>query len=125
MKPINKGCAEPPERLKPIRRPDLGATCALTTIAPANDARPYHENFEFHRRRLGEIGEALAPFKMQLGVEFLAPAEHPQRSCLSIHSLVRCPLVMLVSMARATNVWAVADAWQIMPPASSPDDLRS
>ena len=31
---------------------ELGATRAVTSLAPANDARPYHENFEFHRRRL-------------------------------------------------------------------------
>ena len=116
-----QGLRELPERLKLAA--DLGATCALTTIAPANDARPYHENFEFHRRRLGEIGDALAPFKMQLGVEFLAPAEHRKdRAYQFIHSFDA--LVMLVSMVRATNVGVVADAWQIHAAGSSPADLR-
>ena len=40
---------------------ELKARRAITTIAPANDARPYHENFEFHRRRLSQIGELLRP----------------------------------------------------------------
>ncbi len=51
----------------------LGCTRAVTTIEPASDDRPYHENFEFHRRRLAELGEALAKYQIRLGVGFLAP----------------------------------------------------
>src|SRR3990167_1786250 len=29
---------------------ELGCTRAVCTIAPAGDKRPYHENFEFHKR---------------------------------------------------------------------------
>src|SRR5436853_4344351 len=54
---------------------DLGLTRAVTPIAPANDLRPYHENFEFHRRRLAEVGEFLASYKIKLGVEFQANPE--------------------------------------------------
>ena len=105
-----QGLSGLPERLKLAA--DLGATRAVTTIAPANDTRPYHENFEFHRRRLSEIGEALAPFKMLLGVEFLAPAElRKDRAYQFIHSLDA--LATLIGMVRATNVGVVADAWQI------------
>ena len=32
-----------------------GCTRCIVTVAPANDTRPYHENFEFHRRRFQEI----------------------------------------------------------------------
>jgi sugar phosphate isomerase/epimerase len=115
------GLRELPEQLKLAA--DVGATRALTSIAPANDIRPYHENFEFHRRRLTEIGEALAASKMQLGVEFLAAAElRKDRAYQFIHSFDA--LVMLVSMVRAVNVGAVADAWQIHAAGSSIADLR-
>src|SRR5262249_8736205 len=51
----------------------LGCTRATVTIEPGDDARPYHENFEFHRRRLVELAEALAVHKIRLGVGFVAP----------------------------------------------------
>ena len=67
-----EGLAALPDLLKLAA--DFGATTAVTRIAPANDSRPYHENFEFHRRRLGELGELLAPHNIRLGVGFVAPA---------------------------------------------------
>ena len=30
---------------------EIGCTRCVATIPPAGDKRPYHENFEFHRRR--------------------------------------------------------------------------
>jgi sugar phosphate isomerase/epimerase len=102
---------------------DLGATTAVTSLAPANDSRPYHENFEFHRRRLGELGEALAPHKIRLGVGFVASAAaRKNRAYQFIHSLDA--LVTLIGMVRAANVGAVVDAWQIHAAAGSLDDLR-
>jgi sugar phosphate isomerase/epimerase len=53
----------------------LGCTRAVTTIEPGSDERPFHQNFEYHRRQLQEIGELLAAKKMRLGVEVLAPLE--------------------------------------------------
>jgi sugar phosphate isomerase/epimerase len=53
----------------------LGCTRAITTIEPGSDERPFHQNFEYHRRRLQELGELLAAKQMRLGVEFLAPLE--------------------------------------------------
>jgi sugar phosphate isomerase/epimerase len=53
----------------------LGCTRAVTTIEPGSDERPFHQNFEYHRRRLHELGELLAAKQMRLGVEFLAPLE--------------------------------------------------
>ena len=37
---------------------ELGCTRTLCSIAPAGDKRPYHENFEFHRKRLAESKDA-------------------------------------------------------------------
>jgi sugar phosphate isomerase/epimerase len=51
----------------------LGCTRATTLILPGSDTRPYHENFEFHRRRLAEMADVLRPYKIRLGIGFLAP----------------------------------------------------
>ncbi len=116
-----EGLAALPDLLKLAA--DLGATTAVTRIAPANDSRPYHENFEFHRRRLGELGELLAPHNIRLGVGFVAPAAARKgRAFQFIHALDA--LVMLLGMVRASNVGIVVDAWQIHAAGSSLDDLR-
>ena len=101
----------------------IGAKRAVTTIAPANDVRPYHENFEFHRRRLAEIGERLAADGMRLGIEFVASAgARKNRAFQFIHSFDA--VVMLVNMIRAPNVGAVIDPWQIIAAGSRLDEIR-
>jgi sugar phosphate isomerase/epimerase len=101
----------------------IGAKRAVTTIAPANDVRPYHENFEFHRRRLTEIGERLAADGMRLGIEFTASANaRKNRAFQFIHSFDA--VVMLVNMVRAPNVGAVIDPWQILAAGSRLDEIR-
>ena len=101
----------------------IGAKRAVTTIAPANDVRPYHENFEFHRRRLTEIGERLAADGMRLGIEFTASANaRKNRAFQFIHSFDA--VVMLVNMIRAPNVGAVIDPWQIVTAGSRLDEIR-
>jgi hypothetical protein len=60
----------------------LGATVCTATIKPYSDDIPYHENFELHRRRFGEIGALLAPHNIKLGLAFQAAG----RSCCALHS---------------------------------------
>ncbi|HZZ26972.1 MAG TPA: TIM barrel protein [Pirellulales bacterium] len=91
---------------------DLGLTRAVTAIAPANDLRPYHENFEFHRRRLAEVGELLGARRMKLGMEFRsAPELRKDRAFQFIHTFDA--LATLVGMIRATNVGVVADLFEL------------
>ena len=102
---------------------DIGAKRAVTTIAPANDARPYHENFEFHRRRLAEVGEKLAASGIRLGIEFVASADaRKNRAFQFIHTFDA--VVTLVNMIRSANVGAVIDSWQIFAAGNSFDDIR-
>ncbi len=65
------------EKLEKIasRAAELGSTRAVTLVSPSSDERPYHENFEFHRRRLAEIGQVLANHQIKLGIEFNALAD--------------------------------------------------
>jgi sugar phosphate isomerase/epimerase len=102
---------------------EIGATRAVTSLAPANDDRPYHENFEFHRRRLTEVGEILSPYGIRLGIEMNATAAaRKDRAYQFIYTIDA--LAMLVSMVRATNVGIVLDPWQIRAGGGSIDDAQ-
>ncbi|MHB1037639.1 MAG: sugar phosphate isomerase/epimerase family protein [Pirellulales bacterium] len=91
---------------------DLNCTRAYATIAPANDLRPYHENYEVHRQRLGQVCEALAPFGIRLGLEFLASTALQKDFAFQfIHDVDA--LVLLVSMVPASNLGLVLDLWNL------------
>ncbi len=115
-----QGARELPDLLKLAA--DMGMKRAVTTLSPANDLRPYHENFEFHRRRLAEVGELLAPHGIQLGVGFVSGGSPQNRAYQFIQSFEAA--VLLVSMVRATNVGLVFDAWQMHATGGSLNDLQ-
>ncbi len=102
---------------------EMGVKRAIVTVAPANDLRPYHENFEFHRRRLAEIGEQLAPHKITLGVEFRSDPELRKGAAYQfIHTFDA--LATLMGMIRSANVGAVADLFEIHAGGGSFDGVR-
>jgi len=88
----------------------MGCTRAITTIEPAGDARPYHENFEFHRRKFSDMAAALEPFGIRLGLEFLAPARHKKDRAFQFIQSVDAVL-MLLRMISAPNVGLAFDSW--------------
>lgn len=100
----------------------LGARRAVTVVAPANDERPYHENFEFYGQRLTELGRALEPHGIQLGVGFDASeaARHGKT-----FEFVRDfdALLVLLSTVHAENVGLWLDLWQIWASGASLDDV--
>ena len=55
---------------------EMGSKTCYTTVQPASDTLPYHENFEFHRDRLTKLAELLATYEMRLGLTFLAVPAH-------------------------------------------------
>ena len=48
-------------------------------IEPASDERPYHENFEFHRRRLDELAAVLAEARNSPGPRFSGADRVPRK----------------------------------------------
>jgi len=51
----------------------FGCTRCCTYLSPASDELPFKENFELHRRRLGETAKILRDYKIRLGLEFVGP----------------------------------------------------
>lgn len=102
---------------------EMGVTRAVATVAPANDLRPYHENFEFHRRRLNEIGELLAPHKIALGLEFQSDPELRKGFAYQfIHAFDA--LATLVGMIRSVNVGVVVDLFELHTAGGSFEEAR-
>ena len=101
----------------------LGCTRCTVTLAAASDSRPYHENFEFHRRRLHDICTALQPTGIRLAVGFQAAAHlRRDRAFEFIHDLDA--LTLLLNMVAAPNVGLLVDTWDIVAAGGSADSIR-
>jgi sugar phosphate isomerase/epimerase len=89
---------------------ELGCSRAVTRVQPGDDARPYHENFEFHRRRLAEMAGVLADANIRLGLEFLAPLDC--RRGLAFQFIQTADeLLLLLRNINATNIGLALDTW--------------
>jgi sugar phosphate isomerase/epimerase len=103
---------------------EVGCTRCVATLAAASDKRPYHENFEFHRRRLATICGALQPAGVRLAVGFQA-AEYLRRNQAFqfIHDLDA--LTLLVNMIDAPNIGLLLDTWDLFACGGTIDTIRS
>jgi len=102
---------------------ELGCTRSTVVLIPADDTRPYHENFEFHRRRFHEICAALEPSGVRLAVGFQA-AEYLRRNRAFqfIHDLDA--LTLLVNMVSAPNMGLLLDVWDLIVCGGSLDAVQ-
>ncbi len=100
-----------------------GCTRCIATVAPANDQRPYHENFEFHKRRFQEICQALEPAGVRFGVGFRA-AEYLRKNQAFqfVHDLDA--LTLLLNMVAAPNIGLLLDIWDVVVAGGSLDSVR-
>ncbi|MCA9100242.1 MAG: sugar phosphate isomerase/epimerase [Planctomycetales bacterium] len=90
----------------------MGARRCVTTIAPASDTAPYHQNFELHRARFSEIGDLLAAQGISLGVGFDSVAgDREDRAFEFVHDVEA--FAVLLSTTASTNVGAIVDTWQL------------
>lgn len=102
---------------------ELGCTACTTMLAPAGDARPYHENFEFHRRRLHDIAGVLKPAGVRLAVGFQAAESLRQnRAFQFIHDLDAT--LLLVNMVAEPNVGLLLDIWDVVACGGAIDSVR-
>jgi sugar phosphate isomerase/epimerase len=100
------------ERLKkfvPIVN-ELGCQLLVTHVHPGSNFRVYHENFEFHRRRLSEIADLLGEHDIRLGLTFSAiPSEQAAFSQPFLSTFEG--LTTLVRTMTTNNVSVVVDVW--------------
>jgi len=102
---------------------EMGCTRCLATIQPAGDKRPYHENFEFHRRRFGEICKAMEPSGVRLGIGFRAAAGlRDSQAFQFIHDLDA--LSLLVNMIDSPNLGVLLDVWDLHVSGGSVESVR-
>jgi sugar phosphate isomerase/epimerase len=100
-----------------------GCTRAVAIVAPADAERPYHENFEFHRRRFHEICKALQPSGVRLGIGFRAPEYLRKNQAFQfIHDLDA--LTLLLNMVDAPNIGLLLDVWEVVAAGGSLDTIR-
>ena len=95
----------------------------MATITPASDTRPYHENFEFHKRRLQEICQVIEPAGVRLGIGFYG-AEYlrKNRTYQFIHDLDA--LTLLLNMVALPSIGLVLDLWDIVVSGGSLESVR-
>ena len=102
---------------------ELGCTRCTAMLAPAGDVRPYHENFEFHRRRFHDICAILKPAGIRLAVGFQAGESLRQnRAFQFIHDLDA--LSLLLNMVAEPNVGLLLDIWDVVACGGSIESVR-
>lgn len=102
---------------------EIGCTRALTVMPSASDERPYHENFEFHTKRLNEVGNVLGEHGVSLAVEFCGPAHlRKDRAFEFVHDLDAA--LTLIKMVAAKNVGLLVDTWHLHTSGGSMEDIR-
>lgn len=96
---------------------------AILVLSPGSDLRPYHENFELHRQRLGKIAAALAKHQVRLAVGVRAAASlRAGKSFEFIHNYEA--LLVLLNMVGSANVGLHLDLWQWVVGGGRVEDLR-
>ena len=102
---------------------DVECPRCVATLSPASAELPYHENFEFHRRRFHDICRALQPAGVRLGLGFRA-AEYlrKDKAFQFIHDLDA--LTLLVNMVDAPNIGVLLDVWDVVAGGGSLESVR-
>jgi len=102
----------------------VGCTRCVATLSPAGDKRPYHENFEFHRKRFKEICQVLQPAGIWFGVGFQA-GEYLRRDAAFqfIHDFDA--LTLLLNMVDAPNMGLLLDVWDLVVGGGSVETIRN
>ena len=101
----------------------IGCTRCFVTLSPSGDKLPYHENFEFHRRRFQEIASVFKTVDIHLALGFQA-AEYLRRNQAFqfIHDIDA--LMLLLNMIDSPNVGLLLDVWEIVACGGSLESIR-
>lgn len=100
------------EKLGPLAEvaASLGAKGCYTSVLPASDKLPYHENFAFHQQRLGKAADALAKSGIKLGLCLVStPKARKDKKFEFVHQVD--PFLALVKTLGVKNIGIVLDLW--------------
>ncbi len=101
---------------------DLGCKRCLALIPPAGDRRPYHENFDFHKFRFGDICRTLLPLGIRLGLGFRAAENLRKGQAFQfIHDMEGTSA--LIHSIDAPNIGLLLDAWNFKLSGATLDEL--
>ncbi len=101
----------------------IGGKDWYTTVMPASDTRPYHENFEFHRERITQIAEVLATHDARLVLTILAPAAHREGRQFQFISSPAA-LLTLMKTTVVSNLAVMVDLWHWRVGGGTVEQLR-
>jgi sugar phosphate isomerase/epimerase len=102
----------------------LGCTRAVTIVQPASDQRPYHENFDTHRRRYVELADVLAKHGIRLGVGLSTSARQREGRAFQFIQAVDA-FLMLMKSIDSPNVGVALDLWHWQLGGGTLDQIRS
>ncbi|HEY1785473.1 MAG TPA: TIM barrel protein [Pirellulales bacterium] len=102
----------------------IGCTRAITDIDPASDNKPYHENFELHRRRYGKLAELLGRQGLKLGLGFLAPLGLRKDRTYQFIQTADAFLLLLKSIS-SPNIGMALDLWHWHLGGGTIDQIRA
>lgn len=89
----------------------IGATICRLTIPPANDTRPYQEQFESFRKRIADMAKILGEHGIRLALNFDGTAVAREGYAYQfLHTFDE--LTKLVDACGCDNVGLVVDTWQ-------------
>lgn len=103
---------------------DIGALRCSTVCWPHSATRDFAENFEWHRERYTRIAEALLPFSIRVGFEFIGPRTFsPPDAILFINDMPG--MLSLCEAIGTDNVGLLLDVWHVVTSGGSVEDLES
>lgn len=105
---FTKGLARLPQQASLLRQ--LGVKRIATWIPPGHNELTYLQNFEQHKRRLGQVAKVLADNDIRLGLEFVGPRTSRARYRFAFI----CTQLDMMELAEAIgtpNVGLLLDSW--------------
>lgn len=102
---------------------EIGMDRCITCVFPGSDTLTYAENFELHRKRLGEAAKVLKEYGIRLGIEFVGtPSMRRAFRYEFIHNLDQ--LLELCGAIGTGNVGLLMDVWHWQMAGQVPDDFK-
>lgn len=92
------------------------------TWCPPSSTLPFEENFNWHVDRFGPIAEAVKPYGIRFGIEFIGPQSlRPADKEPFIYTMEG--MLELINAIGTGNVGLLLDAWHLYTSGGSIDDL--